>query len=74
MHFNLYAAVLNVNLLRLIYGFKSSLGLNWNFQIKFVYKLVMNLNLNVDFFEVKEFEFGIRTEMLKARTGAGILW
>ena len=48
MHTNLYAAVLNVKLLHLIYGFNSSLFvLNLNFQIESVHKL--DMNLYVDF-------------------------
>ena len=46
MRTNLYAAAFNVKLLRLIYGFNSSLGLNSNFEIESAHKSVMNLNVD----------------------------
>ena len=55
MLINLYTVVLNAKLLH--NGFNSSLGLNLNFEIESLHKLVMNLNVdfqksmnwNVDF-------------------------
>ena len=50
MYINLYAAAINVKLLRLICGFNCGLfGLNLGFENESAHKLEINFNLNVDF-------------------------
>ena len=61
MHINLYPTVLNIKLLP--YGFKNSRGLNLNFKIESAHKLVMNLNLNVDFQKSINFNLGFAKSM-----------
>ena len=54
MHVNLYATVLNVNLLRLFCGFNSSLGFNLNFEIETAHKLGMSFHSMISYRQYPE--------------------